>query len=90
MISGAVAQSEVESLVRELEGFQGRLLALRQRLPLSPHAPSPEEDLDSEPDIPSEIARVIDCVLLDSIGPAIRDLSTVAEYQPGGQAEGEP
>jgi hypothetical protein len=89
LISDAIAKTELHTLVRELEGFQGRLLALRQRLPFSPQV-APGEDLNSDPDVPTEITWVIDCVLLDSIGPAIRDLSAAAEYEPGVKAEGEP
>lgn len=89
MNSATSAKTELHALIRELEGFQGRLLALRQRLPLKLQA-SPGKDLDSDPDVPNEIAQVIDCVLLDSIGPAIRDLAAAAEYEPGGKAEGQP
>lgn len=89
MNPGTTARTELQALVRELEGFQGRLLALRQRLPLSPQA-TPEKDVHSDPDVPDEMARVIDCVLLDSIGPAIRDLAAAAEYVPAGKAEGQP
>ena len=89
MTSDTTTRTELHSLVRELEAFQGRLLALRQRLLLSPEAP-PEKDLTSDPDVPTEIARVVDCVLLDSIGPAIRDLSAAAQYEPGVKPEGEP
>lgn len=89
MTSNTTARTELHSLIRELEAFQGRLLALRQRLRVSPQA-SPERDLHADPDVPNEMARVIDCVLLDSIGPAIRDLAAAADYDPAGKAEGQP
>lgn len=79
----------MRTLVRELEGFQGRLLAFRQKLRVSPLVP-PGEDIVSDPDLQTEMTRVIDCVLLDSIGTAIRDLSDAAEYEPGGKGEEEP
>lgn len=89
MIPGTTARTELQALVRELEGFQGRLLALRQKLRPTPQA-TPEIDLLSDPDFLNEMTRVIDCVLLDSIGPAIRDLAAAADYDPAGKAEGQP
>ncbi|HKV10913.1 MAG TPA: hypothetical protein VJ725_22430 [Thermoanaerobaculia bacterium] len=89
MISGTTARTELQALVRELEGFQGRLLALRQKLRPSPQA-TPEIDLLSDPDFLNQMTRVIDCVLLDSIGPAIRDLEAAAKYESGSHAEATP
>lgn len=77
------ARDELHHLIHELEGLQGRLLTLRQSLPPSPERP--EADLNADPDLSTEMARVIECVLQDSVGPAIRDLIGAAEYRPGGK-----
>jgi len=80
------ARDELHHLIQELEGLQGRLLTLRQGLPPSPERP--EADLNANPDVSTEMGRVIECVLEDSVRPAIRDLIAAAEYRPG--ANGEP
>jgi hypothetical protein len=79
------ARNELHQLVQELEGLQGRLLEIRRGLP--PPPPSPEDDLNADPDVSTEMGRVIECVLQDSVRPAIRDLIAAAEYRPGEKAE---
>jgi hypothetical protein len=44
---------------------------------------SSHEDLDADPSPSTEIRTVIDCVLRDSLDPAIRDLLDAANYHPG-------
>lgn len=85
MITVQNARDELHNLVKELEGLQGRLMELRRGLPPPPS--SPEDDLDPDPDASTEMKRVIECVLQDSLGPAIRDLLAAAEYRPEGKAE---
>ena len=85
-ITDQPARDELHAVVNELEGLQGRLLGLRNRLPPSPMEASPEDDPDADPDVPAEIRRVVECVLQDSIRPAIRDLLGAAEYRPGEDA----
>lgn len=76
------ARDELHDVIQELEGLQGRLLTLRQSLP--PSAERSEDDLNADPDVSTEMGRVIECVLQDSVGPAIRDLIAAAEYRPEG------
>jgi hypothetical protein len=86
LLTDQPARDELHAVVQELEGLQGRLLGLRNRLPTSPTEMSPQDDPDADPDVPVEIRRVIECVLQDSIRPAIRDLLGAAEYRPGEEA----
>ena len=59
--------------------------SLRGRLP-APSAGDPEGESEEQSDVAQELASVIDCVLTDSIGPAIRDLETASLYR--GKKEG--
>ena len=86
MITVQDARAELHNVIQELEGLQGRLLALRRDLPPPPPA-RPDDDLNADPDVSTEMSRVIECVLQDSVEPAIRDLLAAAEYRPGGDAE---
>jgi uncharacterized NAD(P)/FAD-binding protein YdhS len=89
----------------DIEAAQGQLRLLAQRLgeiqtdlrrvsASLPPGGDPEEQ-----DAAVEIRAVIDCVLVDSIRPAIRDLRAAAEYsgqaedeapEPGGSMNGKP
>lgn len=79
------AQDELQVLVEELKGVEKRLRSLRGRLP-SPSAGDPEEESEERDDVVVELSSVIDCVLLDNIGPAIRDLEAASLYR--GKKEG--
>jgi hypothetical protein len=75
------AQEQLRGIVRDLEDIQARLLAVREGVP-----PSPSEEED-QVDPATEIRTVVECVLQDSIGPAIRDLRDAARYaSQGGKA----
>lgn len=83
-LSLAEAQDELQVLVEQLKEVERRLKSLRGRLP----APSsdPEEESAEQNDLAQELASVIDCVLTDSMGPAIRDLQAASLYK--GKKEG--
>jgi hypothetical protein len=84
LISAETAREELQAVVKELEGIQGRLLEIGRGLP--PPPPTPEDDL-ADPDAPTEMKRVIECVLHDCVGPAIRDLLAAVEYRLGVKAK---
>lgn len=71
-----IAQEQLREVVRELEGARFRLLGVQASLP-----PAPMELVsfveDEEMDTRTEIRAVIQCVLDDFLGPAIRDLRKV-------------
>ena len=79
------AQAELRTMVVELEALRSRLAAVHDRLPVPP-----EETAmllgEKETDIATEVRSVIECVLNDSIGPAIRDLAAAASYRPKGES----
>jgi hypothetical protein len=70
----AAIQEHVLPVASELKAIQKRLRELRESLP--PVSGRDEEEMDAV----TELRSVIDCVLLDSLGPAARDLETVAAY----------
>lgn len=76
------AQEEVATLARELSALRYRLRQIPANLPSLPAADNPMADLDGEPDIPTELRRTIDCVVADSLTPAIADLETASLYRP--------
>lgn len=70
----AAVQEQLLPSVSELNAIQERLRAFQESLP---DTPDPGEE---ESDAVTELRSVLGCVLLDSLGPAIRDLQTVAAY----------
>jgi len=82
-IGSRVAQAQIRILVAVLKMARDMLQRVLAALPLSARERNPEADLDADPDITSEIRRVLECVLTDCLEPAIRDLSAVAEYGTG-------
>jgi hypothetical protein len=71
------AQGQIREVVRELKLLKLRLSGVVASLPPSPAETSPL--LDVEPaDLKTEIRSVVECVMNDSLGPAIRDLEEVA------------
>jgi len=80
----ASAQAELRQIVQELDAIRDRLTAVHDRLPVPP-----EETAmllgEQEMDVATEIRSVIECVLNDSLRPAIRDLAAAASYRPKGK-----
>jgi len=78
----AAAQAELRDIVEELDGIRRRLADIHARLPVPP-----EETAmllgEAEMDVATEVRSVIECVLNDSIEPAIRDLAAAASYRQG-------
>ena len=67
-ISGGAAQEEIRDVVRDLEALRFRLLGVRASLP------APAAEAEEERDAVVDARSILDCVLTDSIGPALRDL----------------
>ena len=82
----AAVQEKLLPAVSELKDIQDRLKALQESLP-----PATPDRGEEEMDAVTELRSVLGCVLLDSIGPAIRDLQAAAAYvskggrEPGGR-----
>jgi len=81
------AQAELRQTVEELEAIRSRLSDLHERLPVSPEETAMLTG-EAEMDFATEARSVIECVLADSLGPAIRDLAAVASYRPKGTGNG--
>jgi hypothetical protein len=75
----AAIQEELREVLPGLKGIERRLRAIHGRLP-APSDAEKEQEAEDEEDVSTEIRSVIECVLTDSLGPAIRDLETVSRY----------
>lgn len=73
-ISEKAAQEEIRDVVRDLEALRFRLVGVRASLPV----PAAEEE-DEGRDAAVDLRAVLDCVLVDSIGPALRDLRKLVD-----------
>ena len=77
----ATAQAELQKTAGEVAAICARLADLKERLPVPP-----TEGLmllgEEEMDVATEVRVVIECVLNDSLRPAIRDLEKAAAYRP--------
>jgi hypothetical protein len=76
----AAAQAELRRIVEELEAIRARLAELHERLPVPPQETAMllgEEEMD----VATEVRSVIECVLNDSLRPAIRDLAAAASFR---------
>jgi hypothetical protein len=79
----AAVREQLLPAIAELKVTQEKLRVLQESLPVTPDRG--EEDMD----VVTELRSVIDCVLLDSVGPAIRDLLEVAAYVSKNRKPGE-
>ena len=82
------AEDVLEKLAEDLKKIEKRMEVLHGNVP-APAIGDREEDKDEEMDVPTEIRSVIDCVLTDSIRPAIRDLLAAAAYARKKRAPGD-
>ncbi|MFY9821265.1 MAG: hypothetical protein WAM82_07775 [Thermoanaerobaculia bacterium] len=80
--AGAVAQDQLYIVLRVLEMLGSALRWIDQALPPSPQELSREDFEGYEPDITSEVRRVIQCVLADRIDPATAELRAASLYKP--------
>ena len=77
----AAAQDQLRDIVKELGILRAQLLAIHQSLPVPPHETAMllgEEEMD----VATEVRSVIECVLHDSLQPAIRHLGAASSYRP--------
>lgn len=81
------AQAELSEIVKELKALRLRLRNVRASLPVPGHESLRPLQDEEDMDLSTEIRSVIECVLNDSLGPAIRDLGVVAAPQPSPEDE---
>lgn len=80
------AQAALREIAKELITIRRSLMELHKSLPpasLEALMFAGEEDLD----VTTEVRTIIECVVQDSIEPAIRDLDAAASYQPEGKGD---
>jgi hypothetical protein len=77
----AAAQAELRRIVEELDAIRSRLTDVHARLPVPP-AETAVHWGEEEADAAAQIRSVIECVLADSLRPAIRDLAAAARFRP--------
>jgi hypothetical protein len=77
----AAAQAELRGIVEELDAVRARLEDVHARLPVPPEEAAMLLG-EREMDVATEVRSVIECVLNDSLRPAIRDLAAAASYRP--------
>jgi hypothetical protein len=84
----AAAQAQLKEIAEELKAIEKKLREIHKSL-VPPEDARPEEVAESEADndISTEIRSVIECVLTDSLGPAIRDLRAAARYGTKGSSD---
>lgn len=82
-VSEEAAQEELLAFAQEVDALTGGLADLIARLPVSPL-----EALmllgEKDPDVATEIRRVVECLLEDHLRPTARDLRRLASYKPEG------
>jgi hypothetical protein len=81
----AVAQGELREIVEALDEVRARLEAIHGKLPVAPDETAMLAG-EQEMDVATEVRSVIECVLHDSLEPALRDLAVAAAYRPRGKA----
>ncbi len=82
------ARKQAREAVRDLEAVKFRLLGVLESLPPSTPEIVPLEEVDLKADLATELRTVIQCVLRDSIEPAIGDLRDVARLPVPDPGEG--
>jgi len=82
------AQEQVRDVAQALAKLQGRLEEIVRRLPQSPEELD-LSDLVDDPEVAAEVRRVVDCVLMDHLRPAVHDLMAVADYRKPGSGDDE-
>lgn len=79
-----LAQEELCALARTYESLNQTLRQLAARLPVSPQ----EDEMllgQQEPDVSTEIRRVVECLLEDRLVPAVEEIRKLAGYRPDQQ-----
>lgn len=75
-VTERIVREEIRDVIRELEALRFRLLGV--------HASLPTSEARREEDAVVDVRSVLECVLEDSLRPALRDLRELAD-DPGGR-----
>jgi len=77
MTAVELARTQLGPLIESLRAIRSQLVEIQESIPPTSQETS-AEDLESEPDEPTEIRAILGNVLRDRLDPLIRDLITVA------------
>ena len=83
----AVAQGQLQILARVLEMVRDYFLRIDQSLPPSPQELTGADLTEVEPDVTSEVRRIVQCIVTDHLDPAIADALAVSTYKPGDSSD---
>jgi hypothetical protein len=72
------AQTELQRIVEDLDAVRSRLVDLHAKLPAPPEENAMLLSEEEEMDVSTEVRSIIECVLNDSILPAIQDLAAAS------------
>jgi hypothetical protein len=86
MTALALARKQLGRVSETLQAIRYQLIGIQASIPPSRQETSPE-DLESDPDAPTEIRSILANAVQDSLDPLIRDLDTAAGYEPRAGAE---
>ena len=76
-----LARTQIARVIEELRAIRHRLAGIQAGIPPTRQETSPE-DLEGEPEAPTEIRAILGNVLRDRLDPMIRDLVIAAGYEP--------
>jgi hypothetical protein len=76
-----LARTQLARVIEELRAIRHRLAGIQASIPPTRQETSPE-DLEGEPDTPTEVRAILGNVLRDRLDPMIRDLATATGYEP--------
>ena len=80
MTAVELARKQLGPVIESLRAIRNQLTGIQESIPPTSQETSPE-DLEGEPDAPTEIRAILGNVLHDRLDPMIRDLISVADYE---------
>lgn len=79
----AAARVRLKEIAEALKALEKKLRGIHKSLePTEAARVDAAAESETDNDVSTEIRSVIECVLTDSLGPAIRDLQAAASYLP--------
>jgi hypothetical protein len=81
MTAVELARKQLGPVIESLRAIRHQLVEIQESVPPTSQETSPE-DLESELDEPTEIRAILGNAVRDRLDPLIRDLITVAGYEP--------
>jgi hypothetical protein len=86
MTAVELARKQLGPAIESLRAIRRQLVGIEESIPPTSQETSPE-DLEGEPDAPTEIRAILGNAVRDRLDPLIRDLITAAGYEPPANSE---